>query len=102
MGRFGREIALRTGNLDYFFETLKTELESETLGFEIFSSGSCELREVVGTSLVSATKCLKQAEYQDRTVCLSRLQVSEGNMISWFTSLKVIWYLLSCSELLST
>lgn len=59
MGRFGREIALRTGNLDYFFETLKTELESETLGFEIFSSGSCELREAVGTSLVSATEVLE-------------------------------------------
>lgn len=44
-------------NPDYFSETLKTEQESETLGFETFLIGSCELRgsgDQLGVSFQSA------------------------------------------------
>lgn len=45
---------------------------------------------------------LKQAEYQSTTAYLPALLVSQGNTMSWFTNLKIIGYLFSCSEILKS
>lgn len=91
--------ALKTENQDHLPETLKTEYR--TLRLETFLSGSWELREMKGTWLASAFKMRETCRIKDRTVSLPHFLASQGNVLSWFTSLKMRHSELGtcCSEL---